>query len=40
MNIHEYQAKEILKEYGAPVSNGVVVLSAEEVDEKNITTKK
>ena len=34
MNIHEYQAKEILKEYGAPVSNGVVVLSAEEVDEK------
>ncbi len=34
MNIHEYQAKEILKEYGAPVSKGVVVLSAEEVDEK------
>ena len=34
MNIHEYQAKQILKEYGAPVSNGVVVLSAKEVDEK------
>ena len=25
MNIHEHQAKEILKEFGAPVSNGVVV---------------
>ena len=24
MNIHEHQAKEILKEFGAPVSNGVV----------------
>ena len=34
MNIHEYQAKEILKEYGVPVSNGVVVLSAREVKEK------
>ncbi len=27
MNIHEYQAKKILKEYGAPVSNGVVIHS-------------
>ena len=26
MNIHEHQAKEILKEYGAPVSNGVVII--------------
>ena len=26
MNIHEHQAKEILKEFGAPVSNGVVVI--------------
>jgi succinyl-CoA synthetase beta subunit len=26
MNIHEYQAKQILKAYGAPVSNGVAVL--------------
>ena len=25
MNIHEHQAKEILKEFGAPVSNGVVI---------------
>ena len=28
MNIHEYQAKQILKAYGAPVSNGVPVLDA------------
>ncbi len=34
MNIHEHQAKEILKEYGAPISNGVVILSKEEIDEK------
>ena len=40
MNIHEYQAKEILKEYGAPVSNGVVVLSAEKVYEKISQLKK
>ncbi len=31
MNIHEHQAKEILKEYGAPVSNGVVIKSIEEL---------
>ena len=34
MNIHEYQAKEILKEYGAPISNGVVIFSKEEIDKK------
>jgi succinyl-CoA synthetase beta subunit len=28
MNIHEYQAKQILKAYGAPVSGGVAVLDA------------
>ncbi|WP_417246281.1 ADP-forming succinate--CoA ligase subunit beta [Celeribacter sp.] len=28
MNIHEYQAKALLKEYGAPVSDGRAVLSA------------
>ena len=27
MNIHEHQAKEILKEFGAPVSNGIVITS-------------
>ncbi len=30
MNIHEYQAKHLLKEYGAPVSDGRAVLRAEE----------
>ena len=30
MNIHEYQAKQLLKEYGAPVSDGRAVLKAEE----------
>ena len=34
MNIHEYQAKEILKEHGASVSEGVVVFKLEEIDEK------
>ena len=31
MNIHEHQAKEILKEYGAPVSNGIVVFSVDKI---------
>ncbi|MEM8790342.1 MAG: ADP-forming succinate--CoA ligase subunit beta [Pseudomonadota bacterium] len=30
MNIHEYQAKQILKSYGAPVADGVPVLKAED----------
>ncbi len=34
MNIHEHQAKEILKSYGAPVSNGVVAFSLEEIKKK------
>ncbi len=32
MNIHEYQAKALLKEYGAPVAEGVAILSAGEVE--------
>ena len=32
MNIHEHQAKEILKEYGAPVSKGVVIYSLENIE--------
>ena len=36
MNIHEHQAKKILKEFGAPVSNGVVILSIDEI-KKEIT---
>ena len=34
MNIHEHQAKEILKSYSAPVSNGVVAFSLEEIKKK------
>jgi succinyl-CoA synthetase beta subunit len=34
MNIHEHQAKEILKEFGAPVSNGVVILSIDDIKKK------
>ena len=39
MNIHEHQAKEILKEFGAPVSNGVVILSIDEIGKKIIKLK-
>jgi len=31
MNIHEHQAKNILKEYGAPISNGVVITSLQDL---------
>jgi succinyl-CoA synthetase beta subunit len=34
MNIHEHQAKKILKDYGAPVSNGVVIYSLDEIKDK------
>ena len=34
MNIHEHQAKEILKEFGVPVSNGIVIFSSKEIKEK------
>ena len=34
MNIHEHQAKEILNEFGAPVSNGVVIFSIDEINKK------
>ncbi len=32
MNIHEYQAKQVLKKYGVPTSNGIVALNAEDID--------
>jgi succinyl-CoA synthetase beta subunit len=32
MNIHEYQAKAILKEFGAPVSRGIPVLKIEDAE--------
>tara|TARA_E500000075_G_scaffold121586_1_gene122340 strand:+ start:158 stop:1321 length:1164 start_codon:yes stop_codon:yes gene_type:complete len=34
MNIHEHQAKKILKEFGAPVSKGVVITSVDEITKK------
>ena len=34
MNIHEHQAKEILREFGAPISNGVVIYSINEIKNK------
>jgi succinyl-CoA synthetase beta subunit len=32
MNIHEYQAKQVLKKYGVPIPDGVVALKSEEID--------
>ena len=34
MNIHEHQAKKILRDFGAPVSNGIVIMSVDEIQEK------
>ena len=34
MNIHEHQAKELLAEFGAPVSKGVVIYNLDEIDSK------
>ena len=34
MNIHEHQAKDILKEFGAPVSKGIVIYNLKEIDTK------
>ena len=34
MNIHEHQAKDLLKEFGAPVSKGIVVYSLAEIEDK------
>ena len=39
MNIHEHQAKEILKDFGAPVSNGIVIYSINEIKEKILKLK-
>ena len=42
MNIHEYQAKEILKEYGVPTSNGIIILNVNEIKDriKKLNSKK
>ncbi|HIF61890.1 MAG TPA: ADP-forming succinate--CoA ligase subunit beta [Candidatus Pelagibacter sp.] len=34
MNIHEYQAKDLLKEFGAPIPKGVVIYDANEILKK------
>ena len=34
MNIHEHQAKELLKEFGAPIPKGVVIYNVSELNEK------
>ena len=42
MNIHEYQAKKILKDFGVDIPNGIIVFSLAEIDQKfkNLKTKK
>ncbi len=32
MNIHEYQAKQVLKKYGVPTSHGIAALKADDID--------
>ena len=34
MNIHEHQAKDLLKEFGAPVSRGIVINSIDEIEKQ------
>ena len=42
MNIHEHQAKEILKDFGVPVSKGIVIFSENDIekDTKKLDTNK
>jgi succinyl-CoA synthetase beta subunit len=40
VNIHEYQAKEILKQFGVPVPKGSLILSIKDIEEKFKTLKK
>ena len=39
MNIHEHQAKQILKEFGAPVSNGIVIYSVDNIKKEIVKLK-
>ena len=39
MNIHEFQAKEILKEFGAPVTDGVVISNPKDIDKQLLPIK-
>ena len=34
MNIHEHQAKDLLRQFGAPVSKGIVIFSLKDIDKK------
>ena len=34
MNIHEHQAKDILKDFGAPVTEGVIIFSSDDILDK------
>ena len=34
MNIHEYQAKEILKQFGASIPNGVMITNTDKIEKK------
>jgi len=34
MNIHEHQAKDLLRSFGAPVPNGVVIYNVDEIEKK------
>ena len=34
MNIHEHQSKELLKNYGVPIPNGIVIFNTEDIKEK------
>ena len=34
MNIHEYQAKEVLRSFGVPVSKGIVIFELSEIEKK------
>ena len=40
MNIHEHQAKSLLRQYGAPVSNGIVIYSIKDIKKKITVLKK
>ena len=37
MNLHEYQAKQLFREYEIPVSNGLVANSINEAEEKALS---
>ena len=37
MNIHEYQAKQVLAKFGAPISKGVPILDLADIDAVSYT---